>query len=285
MNPDYKIYKRIMNSNDVLNSKSTPVYSLENIMEFPLNPYREFVKYCSTVCFDSILNKLDMSLLDFYNVCEKNDGSVKLVVNSMNRILKNVKVSIDERIVKKDGVFCTFTISLNRDKIGMVNFKTLDVMNDDGSEEFSEMLPLTDATFVFTDFDGFDFTGLPVCDNVLLFIKDDKDKDVMDMILAHLIGIDNFLDFVRVYKALVLKQKNIEMFADKLIAPLVSSMQVVYMSDEFTIITLCGANLDKYTYPYDNYMKSIQLCKDNILASYGTKYQHKADGKNDESEQ
>lgn len=255
---------------DILKSRATPVYSLENIAEFPLNPYREFVRYCATVCMDSLPYKFNMSLDDFYKSAKTDQ--IKCT-DKINGCLKNVKL-IPNIAKRLQSEFFQVSINLNNIVIGSISFKTLDIVDNTRDVSATQHC----ANFRFDDFDGFDFTGVPRDDNVFSFIKDDKDVDVIDMIFAHLYGIDTFLDFVRMYKALSLKQKNISIFTDKLVMPIVTSMQVVYMSETFTIVTLCGANLDKYTYGYDNYMKSIQSCRDNILERFGTNYAAKNKG-------
>ena len=49
----------------ILRKTSTPVYSIENISQFPMNPYRLFVFYCADTIYPSIENKLNMSLREF----------------------------------------------------------------------------------------------------------------------------------------------------------------------------------------------------------------------------
>jgi len=265
--------KRLFNMDDILRRKDTPVYSIENIAQFPLNPYREFVRYCITHCFDLLPYKFNMSIEDFYE-CDNEQRTA--YTDKINSSLKNIKL-IPKNTGLRPSVFFQISVDLNNSNIGNISFKTLDIVNAQSDAVSTQH----SADFVFREFDGFDFTEVPREDNILSFIKDDKNCNTLDMIFAHLYGIDNFLDFVRSYKALSIKQKNIEMFTDKIIAPLVTSMQVVYMSDTFTIVTLCGANLDKYTYTYDNYMKSVQSCKDNILERYGTNYQTTDNDKNE----
>lgn len=247
--------------NNVLSKKSVPIYTLENILKFPLNPYREFVYHCSTEYFNSLPFKFNLSLEDIYGFSsdEKNQ-----YINEMNSNFKDIKLICKDS--SDEEVFLKAEVSYKNKNIGTLTF--FRYIDDETGFKSSNDYHLA-MTFGFSNFDGFDFIEAVREDNVLNFAKDGEDKETADMIFAHLIGFDNFFDFVKVYKAKILMVKNINTFSEKLIKPYVSDMQVVCMSDEFIISLLCGDQVLKYAYPYKNYMKSIKDLNVEIINKFG----------------
>jgi argonaute-like protein implicated in RNA metabolism and viral defense len=83
--------------NTILSLKSTPVYTIENLTQYPLNPYREFVHYCATDVFSHLEHKVNMSLKDFKDLPKD-----KIVLNNMIRMLKELDVEITAEGVESE---------------------------------------------------------------------------------------------------------------------------------------------------------------------------------------
>lgn len=244
----------------MINDKAIPIYSVESITSFPLNPYKEFILYCvnKNLPFD-----FSMSLQDMYDSIDESDT----YISKMNTAFKNIKLIIKKSFIR-DSTFYYVEILYKGKKVGTMSYDTFNILDNSDNIKSTNR----EMTMSFKDFDGFDFIELPRDDNVFTFIKDDQNKDVCTTVFAILIGLDDILDFIRVYKAKMLKVKNIGMFVDKMIKPHTTNVQVVYLSNVFTIVVLCGIHILKYTCEYDNYLKFIKECEEDILVKYNDIY-------------
>ena len=92
------------------------------------------------------------------------------------------------------------------------------------------------------------------------------------MFMAFLKAFANSTDFIKVFKAKSLITKNIQLFADKLVRPYVVDMNIIYTPEHFLIGAVCGTDIIKQSYDYDNYLEHIKQFAANIRAKYGDKY-------------
>ena len=252
----------------VLRKTSTPVYSIENLSQFPMNPYRLFVFHCADTIYPSIENKLNMSLREFSKLERHNQEAI--IMNSF-RHLPDVEIRFAEQPAH-ERIFLEFEVRSRGSHTCLVQFfthLTYIAGNDSPGQSDTEYVA---CEVNFTEFDGFDFTNVARRGNVIDFAKSDSDKEVMDMFVAHILGLINFTEFVKVYKAKSLVIKNINLFCDKLIAPYVSDIQTAFSPDQFIIGVICGDNIHKMTYHYDNYLESVKSFSNAIKAKYGEKY-------------
>lgn len=255
----------------ILRKKSTPVYSIESISQFPMNPYRLFVFHCANTIYPSIENKLNMSLKDFSKLERHNQEAI--IMNAF-RHLPDVEIKFSEK-PPHVRVFLEFEVKNRGSHICLVQFFThltyIAGNNENSSNEQSDTEYVA-CEVNFTEFDGFDFTDVSRRGNVIDFAKSDSDNEVMDMFIAHILGLIDFTEFVKVYKAKLLVIKNINLFCDKLIAPYVSDIQTAFSPDQFIIGAICGDNIHKMTYSYDNYLESVKTFSNAIKTKYGEKY-------------
>ena len=254
----------------ILRKTSTPVYSIENISQFPMNPYRLFVFYCADTIYPSIENKLNMSLRKFSKL--ERYKQEEIIMNSF-RHLPDVEIKFAEKS-SHARIFLEFEVKNKGSHICLVQFFThLTYIAGNTSSTQSQV----DTEYVacevnFTEFDGFDFTNVSRRDNIIDFAKSDCDNEVMDMFIAHILGLIDFTEFVKVYKAKTLVVNNIKLFCDKLITPYVSGIQVAFSPDQFIIGVICGNKIHKMTYSYDNYLESVKTFSNTIKEKYGEKY-------------
>ena len=252
----------------ILRKTSTPIYSIENISQFPMNPYRLFVFHCADTIYPSIENKLNMSLKDFYKLERHNQEAI--IMKSFCH-LPDVEIKISET-PSHTRIFLEFEVRYRGSHICLVQFFThLTYIAGYTSSEQSDTEYVA-CEVNFTEFDGFDFTNVARRGNVIDFAKSDTDKEVMDMFVAHILGLIDFTEFVKVYKAKSLVIKNINLFCDKLITPYVSDIQTAFSPDQFIIGVICGDNIHKMTYPYENYLESVKTFSNAIKEKYGEKY-------------
>ena len=78
----------------ILRKKSTPVYSIESISQFPMNPYRLFVFHCANTIYPSIENKLNMSLKEFSKLERHNQEAI---IMKAFRHLPDVEIKFSEK--------------------------------------------------------------------------------------------------------------------------------------------------------------------------------------------
>ena len=266
--------------NTILSLKSTPVYTIENLTQYPLNPYREFVHYCATDVFSHLEHKVNMSLKDFKDLPkDKQKETLETIIGQFENVEIKYKPSTShQRIFLEAEIF-------HKDiKIALVQFFThMTYIDTSNQSELDEEYVACELNL--TDFDGFDFMNLSRNDNILDFSKDDTDKDTLDMFAAHIYGVINFTEFVKVYKAKSLIIKNIDLFTAKLIKPYVSDIQNAYSPEHFLIGVLCGENIHKKTYPYDGYLEHIKEFAAAIKDKYGEKFKVENDQKANETNQ
>lgn len=261
---------------EVLKSTSVPVFSIENISTFPLNPYRLFVYHCATTVLDSIKSRISMSLVDFYKLSIEDQ---KKIIKSGLSVIPGIKVKFEEKTAHK-RIFLQAAISRKEEQLCLIQFFTHMTYisgNSSMQEDDSEYVA---CEINFSEFSGFDFTGISRINNVVDFIKSDTDTGVMDMVFAFIAGLADFTEYVKAYKAKQLMIKNINLFCDKLIKPYVQDIQTAFTPDEFVLGVICGENIHRQSYPYENYLKSVQEFAKDIIDKYGDKYKQEKEEKN-----
>lgn len=251
----------------VLRKTSTPVYSIENLSQFPMNPYRLFVYHCADTIFSGMQNKVDMSLNEFFRL-EKDER--EHIIKDAFKHLPGVEVIFKEK-TSHARVFLEAEIKNKGSHICNLQFFThMTYLAGNSREEVDEEFVACEVNF--TEFDGFDFTGVNRRGNVIDFAKSDADPEVMDMIFAHLYGLIDFTEYVKCFKAKSLIIKNINLFCDKLITPYVSDIQTAFSPESFIIGAICGETIHKMTYKYEDYLASVRSFSDGIQKMYGDKY-------------
>ena len=263
--------------NTILTLKRTPVYTIQNLSQFPLNPYREFVYNCATEVFPKFQHKTDLSLKAFaqmtldeqkaklVEICSEIEGLEFIFLDNTS----HAKIFLEANVLAK-GV-----------KIGVLQFFTHMTYISAGSSGQTDEEYVA-AELNFSEFDGFDFLNVQRNDNILDFSKDDTNTDAIDMLIAHLYGLVNFTEFIKAYKAKSLIIKNINLFTQKLVRPYVSDLQNAFSPEHFLIGVLCGENIHKMTYPYDNYLDSIKEFAKAIQDKYGDKFKVENDNKKED---
>lgn len=259
----------------VMTKKSTPVYPLESIEEFPLNPFREFVYYCVTTVMESFKDRTNMSLKDVWAKCANSENTIDEkgigeIIDLVENRVPGLSMSKVEKTDDDNSLVISFQIKIKGADFGICKLYrhvayTKSTVNSATSQHVAIELN-------FEDFDGFDFLEVSRKHNVLEFCKDDEDKESFDVFIAHLIGFANFLDFVRAYKAKDLITKNIKMFVDKFVSPYVMSTVVQFTVESFIIAVMCGDKLHRKVAPYEKYLTTIQEFGNAIVERYGETY-------------
>ena len=108
-----------------------------------------------------------------------------------------------------------------------------------------------------------------------LFAKSDKSPATLDMIFASIYALYNFTEYTKYFKTKMLAVKNIQMFCDKLIKPIVTETQLHFSPEYFVIGVLCGDTIIKEEYSYDNYLNTIKDFEKSIRDKFGEKYAKK----------
>jgi len=252
--------------NTILSLKSTPVYTIQNLSQFPLNPYREFVFFCATEIYPKLENKLELSLDAFSKLSGDEQKNILL---GIVEAIPNAEIKFLEK-TSHQKIFLEAEFYHKSSKIALLQFFTHMTYVSTSSNETNEEYVACELNF--TSFDGFDFLNVQRNDNILDFSKDDKDTGAIDMLAAHLKGLADFTEFVKSYKAKSLVIKNINLFTDKLVKPYVSDIQNAFSPEHFLIGVLCGENIHKMTYPYENYLNSIKEFAKAIQDRYGDKF-------------
>jgi hypothetical protein len=251
----------------VLRKTSTPVYSIENLSLFPMNPYRLFVYHCAGTLFPAMEDKLNMSLAEFFKMSEIEREH--LIEKTLSKFA-GVEVIFAEK-TSHARVFLEAEIKSKGSHICKLQFFTHMTYLAGNSREESDV-EFVACEINFNEFDGFDFTGVSRGGNVIDFAKSDSDPEVMDMIFAHIYGLVDFTEYVKVYKAKSLIIKNINLFCDKLITPYVSDIQTAFSPESFIIGAICGETIHKMTYKYEDYLTSVKSFSEGIKQMYGEKY-------------
>ena len=246
-------------------SKAIPIYTVVNVAKFPLNPYREFVHYCVDHNFPLFDGMTGLSLADLKNLSQKN--RVK-ILGSVTEKYPAIVFNIFEQ-TSHPRIFLETDVLNNGTKVCNVKFYTHQYYSDSSTKDNTEYIA---AEIDFTNNEELDFLNINREFNVLDFTRDGDDKNTVDMILAHIYGLCNFTDFLKHFKTKTLTVKNIDMFAKKMIEPYVQDMAILYSAKEFSIGTICGDEINKDTFTYDNYLQSVKQYAAEIIAKYGEKY-------------
>ena len=252
---------------------ASPVYSITSMDSYPLNPYRMFVHYICTNAINAIGEHIPMSLLQFSELSY--DERKTILLNKIKELnLSDLIIKFNEKPAH-EKIFFEFNMKKENVDIGTFLFyKHLSYV----SSTKSDTREYAAAELDFTIYDCFNFLqGLPSTSNILDFARDDMNEYSFDMIIATIYALYNFTDFVKYLKTKMLVVKNIQMFAEKLIFPIVTDMQLTFAPEKFMIGVLCGDKILKDTYVYDNYLKTIKEFEQCIRNKFGETYAHKDD--------
>jgi hypothetical protein len=242
-----------------------PIYTIVNIITVPLNPYREFVNYCVEHTYPKVEHTFDLSLDDFYN---SSADVKKKFCDKLQELLPNVTVNVAET-TSHPKIFLEGSLLNGKETI--CEFKFYTHLNYISTKQISDDSHAA-CEIDFTANSGLDFLNISKSDHIFDFNKAYDNEHTIDMILAHLYGLANFTDFIKHFKTKSLIVKNIEMFSKKFIAPYVQDISIVYGTDEFIIGTLCGDDINKEYFKYDNYLNSVKQYAETIKSMYGEKY-------------
>lgn len=249
-----------------------PVASLEAIEKFPLNPYTEFLLYCANSVLPTMEDKYQMSIRDFEAVAKNFDTDDSFLKEMAKKVPGlDLKLGGKDIVSDRQNCVCKFEVYINGRVVGVCHlFRYIPVSDLVNLPENRNGVATME--FRFIDFEGFDFVELPRQDNIFSFCKDENDKGTIDMLLAIFKAMVNFLDYIRAYKAKVLVSKNIKTFAAKFVGPYVSDYFIEFLSDGCHIAVICGENIHKTAFGYDDYLKSIKEFGNTLKEKYGTKY-------------
>ena len=242
-----------------------PIYTVVNINTVPLNPYREFVNYCVQHTYPMFEHTFDMSLDEFYkNFNEAKDKFIAKLSEIMPTMAFEIKkeashprIFLEGMMSSANGPVCTFIFYTH---LNYINTKT--VSEDEHAS----------CEIDFTASSELDFLNISKSDHIFDFNRDSNNTNTLDMIIAHLYGLANFTEFIKHFKTKSLVVKNIEMFSKKLIAPYVQDMSIMYGTNEFVIGTLCGEDINKESFTYDNYLNSVKKYAETIKSIYGDRF-------------
>lgn len=262
--------------NVLLTTKSAPVYSVLAFSNFPINPYREFVFYTVTSVFPTLENKCNMSMREFYEIGD-NLKQETFFKELCEKNIPEIKVDFLKKTLHRK-IFLEANLSYKGESLGVIEFFThvTYLGNPKEYNDANDDLEYIACAYNFIDFSKFqtlmnnDMTYQN--DNVIDFCKDENDNDTIDMIIAHIKCLANFVDFVKYYKTRSITANNINIFTDKIIGPYVSDYKVVFTPESFIINVLCGSVMHKLEFSYDNYLSSIKEMGEKIKEKYGEKY-------------
>ena len=247
---------------------ASPVYTLTNIEVMPNNPYREFAHYAAYTVLESLENNFhNLSLAEFGKLSL--DKQKEIILEAVS-FAPNAKVEFAEAPSHK-RIFLEGTYKLGDTVLCTFKFYThLSYTAPDESSKSDELHYACELDFTMNNF--LEFLQVNSYDNFFDFSKDDSNIHTVDMILAFLKTFANSTDFIKVYKAKSLVIKNIQLFADKLVKPYVVDMNIIYTPEHFLVGAICGTDIVKQSYDYDNYLESIKQFAAGIRAKYGDKY-------------
>lgn len=255
-----------MSKDDLLQS-AIPVYSINSIDNYPLNPYRLLVHYIKTTAYETI-EHCNVSLRDFCNKLDFNQRK-ELIENSIKKFgYPDLSIKYLEKF-EHEKIFFDFTFYKENIELGRFIFYTHVSYVSPTKYDTKEYVA---AELDFSAYNCFDFLELDPGNNIFDYAKDDSNEAVMDMILANIYVFYNFTEFVKYFKTKMLAVKNIQMFCDKLIKPIVTDIQLTFAPDQFMIGVLCGNNILKDVYPYDNYLQTVKGFEKAIRDKYGEMY-------------
>lgn len=246
-----------MMSNDI--EVAIPAYSILSLEGCNVNPYREFSFYCKNTIYPNLSKYYNLSLKDLYAMTNKERINF---VNSLNEIMPNAKFTIDEK-PPHEKIFLKFDVSIENRNIASVIFYThysysssLSVTSNPNFN-YDDLESFVACELDFTMFDELSFLQIPKENNIFDYTKSDENSLTVDMIIANLCGLCNFIDFIKILKTKILTVKNINMFTEKLIKPYVSDLTILFSPDSFIIGVICNNNIYKKEYSYNNYLTSI----------------------------
>ena len=247
---------------------ASPVYTLTNIEVMPNNPYREFAHHAAYTVLDTLENNLHhLSLAAFGKLSLEQQKAIILEAESF---APNAKVEFAETPSHK-RIFLEGTYKVGDNVLCTFKFYThLSYTAPERSSNNDELHYACELDFTMNNF--LEFLQVNSYDNFFDFSKDDSNEYTVDMILAFLKSFANSTDFIKVFKAKSLVIKNIQLFADKLVKPYVVDMNIIYTPEHFLIGAICGTDIVKQSYGYDNYLEYIKQFAAGIRAKYGDKY-------------
>lgn len=246
---------------------ASPVYTMTNIETMPTNPYREFAHYAAYSVLPTLEKTVNLSLKAFGQLSL---DKMKEIINEANNFAEGARVEYKSEPSHK-RIFLEGSYFLN--DIELCTFKFYNHLSYTSPETDSKNDELHYAVEVdFTMNNFLDFLQVSSFDNFFDFSKDDSNTLTVDMFMAFLKTFANSTDFIKVFKAKSLVTKNIQLFADKLVRPYVVDMNIIYTPEHFLIGAVCGTDIIKQSYDYDNYLEYIKQFAANIRAKYGDKY-------------
>lgn len=237
--------------------KVLPVYSLTNIEEIPNNPYREFAYYAGYTVYPEMENTVNISFSNFANLPHNEQEQVlrlpETIVPGTTAVFKtpsHEKIMFD----------CEY--SFNGTYLCNIKFYSYYAFSGDGENYAVELN--------FQENPIFDFLGIDKTENNFFdFIADDENPAGMDMVFAFVKTFANSVDFLKTYKAKTIITKNIKLFAEKLVKPLVSDMSILFTPNYFIIGVIHGIDIIKGKYEYENYLNSIKEFAEDLKKTYG----------------
>lgn len=246
---------------------AAPVYSINSIDTYPLNPYRLLVYYIKTVSYNEIEHN-NISLKDFY----KNYSNTKrreLIDSAIAKLnLPNLNIEYVEK-PEHEKIFLEFLIKKENTEIGHFIFYTHLSYISSFRYDTDEYVA---AELDFSKYNCFEFLGIDPSNNIFDYSKDDKATPLFDMIIASIYAMYNFTEFTKYFKTKMLAVKNIQMFCDKLIKPIVTDMQLVFSPEHFMLGVLCGNTILKDSYSYDNYLQTVKEFEKSVRDKFGETY-------------
>lgn len=254
-----------MNKEENIKS-AMPVYTLTNIEVMPVNPYREFSHYAAYTVYPTIEDKVNLSFKDFFNLSQEERIAI---IKRAENFAKNCRVEILEKTSHK-RIFLEGNYYI--DNTLLCNFKFYSHLAYTAPENEQSDTEHYAVEIDFTKNDFLNFLNVNNSDNFFDFSKDDSNTMSVDMFLAFLKNFANSTDFIKVFKAKSLVNKNIQLFADKLVRPYVVDMNIIFTPEHFLIGVVCGNDIVKEAYTFDNYLEDIKSFAANIRAKYGDKY-------------
>lgn len=248
---------------------AAPVYSINSIDSYPLNPYRLLVHYIKTTAYDSIKH-YNISLQDFYK--NYNYDQRKEIFDNAFRY-PDLRFEYAEKF-EHDKIFFDFKFYKENIELGRFIFYTHMSYISPTKYDTKEYVA---AELDFSCYNCFDFLELDSANNIFDYAKSDEAEASIDMILANIYAFYNFTDFVKYFKTKMLVVKNIQMFCEKLIKPIVTDIQLTFAPEQFMLGVLCGNNILKDVYSYDNYLQTVKNFEKNIRDKFGETYAPKED--------
>lgn len=251
---------------------ATPIYTIIENSKSSINPYRELIHFVVNNVFPNLKEYHNVSLRDF----------AKLTVDKQREILKsaeafgeNLKVEFHEKTSHKK-VFLEANYIQNNKVLCILKFYSFASYTKSDSDVEEDILNEKDIRYnVEIDFsmnDFLNFVNVFKHDNYFDFSKDDTNPLCIDMVLSFMKLFTDPTDYFKQHKATAITTNNIQMFADKLIRPYVTDMKIIYVPEHFLVGIICGTNIIKQTYEYDNYLASIKELAASIREKYGDTY-------------